>query len=134
MIQNEVDPAPEQEHSRKQILELLRHVAREMVRRIAAASNNSPRDAGTVSLKQGSAQHKENADAEFLWRMKRYGVEIAVLCIFYLIAGGFRHDASSNFARLSNQIDEPSGFLNALSERITFECSAWCGAVVFLPT
>jgi hypothetical protein len=58
MNQHEVEPAPEQDHARKQILELLRHVAREMVRRIAAVSKNTPRDAGTLSLKQGSAQRK----------------------------------------------------------------------------
>src|SRR4051812_5183670 len=56
MNHNEVDAAPEQEHARKQILELLRQVAREMVRRIAATSQNAPRDAGGVNLKQGSAQ------------------------------------------------------------------------------
>jgi hypothetical protein len=58
MKQSEVDPARDQEHARKQIIELLRHVAREMVRRIAIESTSTPKDAEIVSFKHGSAHRK----------------------------------------------------------------------------
>jgi formamidopyrimidine-DNA glycosylase len=58
MNQYEVDPARGPEQLRQQQLELLRHVAREVVRRIAAANNGTPSEARNVDIKKGSAQRK----------------------------------------------------------------------------
>jgi hypothetical protein len=58
MNQHEPDPARQEEQIRQQILELLRLVVREMVRRIAAAGNSSPGAAETPGSKQRSTTRK----------------------------------------------------------------------------
>lgn len=56
MNRQDVDPAPAQEHVREQILELLRHIAREVVRRIATANERPPTDADPTVHTQGSTE------------------------------------------------------------------------------
>ncbi len=55
-MNQDVDPAPAQEHVREQILELLRHIAREVVRRIASANKKPQSDAEPLVQTQDSTE------------------------------------------------------------------------------